>query len=93
MEPSSLPPPDTESVPAFHSETVVELLFSRNTSRRAVITLDREGLFRIHTDYWCLAEFDRTGEGYWEQDDRFATITDSVESARKLAREALHELQ
>jgi hypothetical protein len=93
MEPTPFPPPDTESVPSYHSETVVELLFSCDKSRRAVISTDREGLYRIHTDFWSLADFDRTGEGLWEEDDRFATITDSRESARKLAKEALHELE
>lgn len=86
-----LPPPDTESWPSYISEEVHELIFSDSKERRAVITEDTQGLFRVHTDYWCLSDFDYIGEGYWVQDDHFATITDTIENARKLAREALHK--
>ena len=87
-----LPPPDTQSRPSYHSEAVVEVLYSETKQRRAVITQDRDLHFRVHTDYWCLADFDYIGQGYWAQDDRFATITDTLERARVLAKEALNAL-
>lgn len=83
------PPPDVHSIPRYHSESVLEIVFSRTKERRAVICRDGEGLYRVHTDYWCIADFDFIGEGYWAQDDRFATITDTPERAKQLAHEAL----
>jgi hypothetical protein len=88
--PSELPAPDTTSSPSYHSEKVVEILFSDSKERRAVIAQDRDKHYRVHTDYWCLSDYEYIGEGYWSQDDRFATITDTLDSARKLAKEALH---
>ena len=78
-------------MPNYVSENVVDLLFSDSKERRAVITEDREGLFRVHTDRWCSEDFEDIGKGYWAQDDRFATITDTIEIARNLAKEALNE--
>jgi hypothetical protein len=83
------PEPDTESRPKYVSEDVVELHFSPSRRYRAVITTDREGHFRVHRDYWCIADFEYIGEGYWCQNDTTATITDTLELARKLAHETL----
>ncbi|MCH7227435.1 hypothetical protein [Haloferula sp. A504] len=86
-----LPEPDTDSQPIYVSEEVLEILFSPSRRYRAIITKDREGLLRIHRDYWCTSDYEYIGEGYWCQNDTLATITDTIESARKLAQEALDQ--
>lgn len=88
---SDLPAPDINSCPSYVSENVVKVIFSRTNERRAVITQDRNGRYRVRTEYWCLSDFEYIGKGYWVQDDRFSTITDTIETAQKLANEVLHE--
>ena len=87
----NLPTPDTTSQPSYSSENVLEIIFSSSKERRAVITQDRNSCYRVHTDYWCLSDFDFIGIGYWSAEDKFAILTESMESALKLAREALQE--
>lgn len=86
---SEPPPPDVTTQPRLTSETVLELLFSRTNQFRLVISRDRRGLFRIHRDKWCVSDWDIIGEAFWIQDGHFVTMTDTLASARQLAREAL----
>jgi hypothetical protein len=83
------PPPDTSSRPRYIGEQVMEVLFSRAHQYRATVTQDSRGLFRVHRDRWCISDWEVAGAAYWAQDDRLATITDSVEAATRLAEESL----
>ncbi len=76
---------------SYISEKVIKIVFSRTNERRVVITQDRNGQYRVRAEYWCLSDFEYIGEEYWAQDDRFTTITDTIETAQKLAKEALYE--
>jgi len=88
---TDVPPPDTDSIPAYIRESVEEILFSTNNLFRAVITRDEQGVFRVHRDYWCVSDFEYIGEGYWCQCDRMNTMTDTLENARALSKQKLRE--
>ena len=81
--------PDIHQVPKFHSEDVVEVLFSLNNNFRAIITKTRQGTYHVMREKWDLSDWEQIGEGYWNPDDRFKTLTDRLETARELAREKL----
>jgi len=83
--------PDIQQVPKFHSEVVVEILFSRQNNYRAIITKTRQGTFHVMREKWDLSDWEQIGEGYWNPDDHFNTLTDQLETARKLALEKLKE--
>jgi hypothetical protein len=89
MSTSADPPaPDTAARPSYISERVIEVLFSRKSQYRAIVTQDSQGLFRVHRDRWWIGDWD-IGQAFWIQDDHHATITDSADNARQLAQEAL----
>lgn len=69
----------------------MEIVFSTNNLFRAVITRDDQSIFRVHRDYWCVSDYDYVGYAYWSQFDQMNTMTDSLESARELAKQALRE--
>jgi hypothetical protein len=83
--------PDIHQIPKFHSEDVVEILFSRKNNYRAIITKTRQGTFHVIREKWDLSDWDFIGKGYWNQNDQFKTLTDRLETARQLAREKLTE--
>jgi|KBSSwiStaDraftv2_1062776.scaffolds.fasta_scaffold53024_2 alkyl sulfatase BDS1-like metallo-beta-lactamase superfamily hydrolase len=82
------PPPDT-SVPQRRANAVVDIIYSPSKWYREVITLDASGLFRVSDERWDIRDWDVAGVAYWCPYDRFTTITDTLENARKLAAEAL----
>jgi hypothetical protein len=87
MKPLKLP--DTSLIPTSRGETVVEIIFSRHTQFRAIVTKKSQNIFRIQREKWSLSEFEHIGRGYWEPDEQGLTLTDQLETAQALAREKL----
>ena len=50
-----------------------------------IITTDSNGLYRVRREFWDTGDWEVAGVAFWNQNDRFATITDTLENARKLA--------
>jgi hypothetical protein len=78
-------------VPRFVSETAVEIHYSRQSHYRAIITTDSNGLYRVRREFWDAGDWEVAGVAFWNQNDRFATITDTLEIARNLVCESLAE--
>lgn len=91
MPSSQPPPPDTSRTPRYRYE-VLECIYSANNSHRAVLTRDDRGLFHVSCEKWDLSEWEHCGYGFWSPIGSGATITDTVDNARKLGRERLLEL-
>jgi len=83
--------PDIHNEPKFIAEDVVEILYSRKKTYRAIITRTQQHTFHIRRERWDLSDWDIIGEGYWNPDDPFTTLTDRLDTARTLAREKLAE--
>ena len=85
------PPNTTLPVPAS-GQRLVDVLYSRSQSERAVITCDVHGsVYSIRTEFW---HTDERGAAFWCVPSRHipATFTDTQERAQELARERLHQL-
>ena len=81
--------PDVHSIPSFINEEVVEIMFSKNSEFRAIITKRKEGTFCVRREKWDLGDWEFMGRGYWNPDERGKTLTDRIETARTLALEKL----
>jgi hypothetical protein len=88
---SSAPPPDITKIPQ-HLYEVLEVIYSSSNTYRALILRDDKGLMRVTCEMWNLSELEHLGTGYWGQVGKGATITDTIGSARILARERLREV-
>jgi hypothetical protein len=84
------PRPDT-STPKYHSPTL-ECIYSADNSHRAVLTRDDGGLIRVSCEKWDLSEWEDCGYAFWAPIGRGATVTNTVDNGRRLAREKLIEL-
>jgi len=73
-------------VPTFPAETIVEAVYSVCTARRAIITRDQAGRYRIHIQYWDTSDWARGYDAYWMGCET-SPMTDTLENAEKLARE------
>jgi hypothetical protein len=83
------PAPDITNPPLFSGETVVEILYSESKNERAIITGDNASIYRVYYQTWDDSDWDSGHAAFWN--DRGPNgMTDSVEIARRLAREALH---
>ena len=85
------PPPDTSKVPR-HRYEVLECLYSSDKGTRALLLRDERGLIHVSCEEWDLSEWEHAGYGFWNPLGSGTTITDTVDNARKLARERLAEL-
>lgn len=85
------PPPDTTSAPK-HRYEVLEVIYSLDHASRALLLRDERGLIHLCCQKWDLSEWDHCGHAFWNPVGRGTTITDSIDNARKLARERLVEL-
>jgi predicted Rdx family selenoprotein len=85
------PPPDKSSMPR-HRHQALEIVYSSDDAYRALLLRDNGGLIRISCEKWDLSEWERSGRGFWNPTGSGTTITDTIDSARKLARERLVEL-
>jgi hypothetical protein len=86
------PPPDTSAPGGRVDEEDVAILYSATKTHRVVIGRDRRGLYRVHEERWDTGDWDIAGAAYWCPYDQLATITDTIENAEKLAREALAQV-
>jgi hypothetical protein len=89
--PHAAPEPNVAEDPVFPNESVVEVQYSKAQRNRAIITQDRQAAFRVHRQRWDASDWDVGGKPRWIPFDSAATITDTLERARVLAGEALHE--
>ena len=71
---------------------MLECLYSLDKNHRAVLTRDGKGLVRVRCESWNLSEWEQSGIGFWNPRGKGATITDTIDNARALARERLIEL-
>jgi|ERR1041385_697948 hypothetical protein len=88
-KPSQPPPPDTTATLRVGDQRTVETLFSPKKKFRVTITQDQAGNYRIHSDRWCIEDWDVAGKAFWIQVDRGSSMTDTLGNARQLANEHL----
>lgn len=67
----------------------MDVIYSPSKRYREVITRDESGFFRVSDERWDTGDWDVAGAAFWCPYDRVATMTDTLENARKLAAEAL----
>ena len=89
---SAPPSPDTSERFRGVNEEEVECHYSPQCQYRVIISRDRAGLYRVHRERWNTGDWDIAGVAFWCRDDKLVTITDAVESARKLVAERLSEV-
>jgi hypothetical protein len=84
------PPPPDRTAPFSHlGEEEIESRYSRSGLYRIIVSRDRAGRYRIHRQRWDTGDWDVARVAQWLEDDRMATITDTLENARSLARQRL----
>jgi hypothetical protein len=83
------PPPDLSHQPSIAGQKTVEILYSDSKYKRAIITHDPSGIYRIHIQSWDTSDWKAGHGAFWYGNDS-SSITDTIELARKLAYEELH---
>ena len=83
----TVPEPDRSLVPSFGNQRVVEVVYSRCGTRRAVVTCDEAEVFRVMVEAWAV--MDSLVEGYrymatWGVQD--ASLCDGFPMAMEIAR-------
>jgi hypothetical protein len=86
------PPPDTSAPVRIAGQRLVEEFFSPDQMHRILITQDESGVYRVRSFRWCVEDWEVGGGVFWMQDDTFSTMTDTLDDARRLARERVTEL-
>jgi hypothetical protein len=89
---SAPPSPDTSERFSSVNKEEVECHYSPQCQYRVIISRDQAGLYRVHRERWNTGDWDIAGVAFWCRDDKLVTITDTVESARKLVAERLSEV-
>src|SRR5215472_3789278 len=93
MSNSAPPPaPDVALVPQYVDSSVLECLYSIDKKFRAVITRDKQDLIHVRCEVWDVFDWESSGTCLWRPVGKGAALTDTVESARVLARGRLVEL-
>jgi len=88
---AGLPPsPDRAQQPKAIGQTVIEVTYSTSNLARGIITVDAQGVYRVRTEFWDTSDWDSGGTPFWAP-AHGGTFTDSLEKARQLCRERLHE--
>jgi hypothetical protein len=85
------PPPPDPSQPVrvdAKDEKIVEVLTSASGDRRAGITRDASGIYRVRVETWA-PDWEHLGVATWLQSGHEGSFVDSLERARSLAAEAL----
>ena len=90
-DPGPAPAPDLVDEPSIDGQKIIETLYSDSKQRRAIITRDRSGIFRIHIQFWDTSDWIAGYGARWFGGGN-SSFTDTIESVRTLAREALAEL-
>ncbi|MDR3548210.1 MAG: hypothetical protein P4M11_08115 [Candidatus Pacebacteria bacterium] len=86
------PPPDAGHVPSFTDQRIVETIYSASKERRAVITIDATGDYRIHSGQWDTSDWEAGHGPFWD-DYNTGCHTDNLARARELAHEEIKDLQ
>jgi hypothetical protein len=89
LSPPWPPEPDVSQSPVFPGHTVVQVDYSPRRHHRVVITQGGDGLLRVHHQYWDAADPEFGYSAAWVPGQTTASITDSLDRARTLARELL----
>ena len=86
----SPPPPDVTDQPLCpSSQSIVEILYSDSKSKRAVITVDETGDYRIIAQWWDTSDWESGyGRALW-YGDNIGSHSDTIERARERANEIL----
>jgi hypothetical protein len=82
------PAPDRSNSPTSRNGCdVLDVIYSIDYRERAVITADDRGMLRVEIDSWDTSDWEYLEIAYWTPTE--FSLTDSLENARKLARETL----
>ena len=87
------PPPDTSALVPVRGQHVMEEFFSHDRWQRVSILRDDSGIFRVRSFRWCIDDWEVAGRAFWIQVDAMNTMTDTMDDARRLAREYLMGLK
>jgi len=88
-----LPPPDVDQPPQFAPElAVVEVMFGDEGWARVSITRDARNIYRVHAERWDVSDLTVTGHAYWNLWGHGSSLTDDIEIARNMARDALRTI-
>ncbi|SRR6266699_6466318 len=92
--PQPPPEPDKARFPSYIGNETLEAHYSKDARQRAVLTRDGEGLLRVRLERWVVYDWgtERAWAGWLPVGTR-ATITDTLDNARRLAQERLVELE
>jgi hypothetical protein len=85
------PPPDLAHEPSIPGQSIAETLYSNSMRQRAIIDRGGSGMYRIHLQWWDTSDWKAWAKAFWAGGSS-SSFTDSIETARKLAREELNEL-
>jgi hypothetical protein len=85
------PPPDVEHLPSFTDQRIVETIYSVSKDRRAIITIDDTGDYRIIVQSWDTSDW-KAGYGAFWYGNNIGSHSDTIERARERAHEAIGDL-
>ena len=85
------PPPDVAHLPSFTDQRIVETIYSASKDRRAIITIDGTGDYRVHSEWWDTSDWKEWQKAFWYGHNT-GSHTDSLERARELAHEEIGDL-
>jgi hypothetical protein len=80
------PQPDVSQQRSFPGQRVIETIHSQ--SKRAFITIDDAGLYRIKIERWDTSDWKEWQQAFW-RGEAVSSYADTLERARDLAKEAL----
>jgi len=83
-----VPPPDLTQTPTHLDFAVAEVIYAEDKQVRAVVTKDRQNLYRVFPEFWDVSDLETIGEAYWNRCDHQG-ITDDIEIAHGIAQEIL----
>ena len=90
--PKPAPAPNKTDTPRYIDNSVLECIYPADGEYRAVVTRDAAGLLHVRCEMWDTSEWDSSNIAFWIPFGQGATLTDTIENARILARERLREL-
>ena len=83
------PKPDTTHKPKIPGQTIVEVIYTRSKEMRCLITIDKEGIYRVRTEFWDTSDWDIVTEAFWSEQSS-GTLVDNLEHARQICSEYLY---
>ena len=82
-----VPPPDLARTPTHLDFSVVEVIYSEDKQIRAVVTKDKQDLYRVFPEFWDVSDLE-IADACWNRCDHLG-ITDDIEIANGMAEEIL----